>query len=243
MSPGGGPGLQNQWAAASSRRRWVRLPFTPAFNLSEGFKLPERLFNPNAMQPDPSSSASSTEFPPKKQLSRREIVKHVLAIAFAIAISAAIIAAGDTIKKYQEYGYLGIFILSILGNATLILPVPSFAVVIGAANTLNPWLVGLVAGFGSAIGEMTGYLAGYGGSAIIENTDIYQKMVGFIQRWGAWVIFVLALTPNPIFDVGGIVAGALKMPWWKFLGAATAGKSIRLIIFALMTVWGFSFFS
>ena len=201
------------------------------------------MFNTNVMQLDQPSPPPSTDSPPKRHLSRWEIAKHVLAIVFAVGISVAIIAAGDTIKKYQEYGYLGIFILSILGNATLILPVPSFAVVIGAANTLNPWLVGFVAGFGSAIGEMTGYLAGYGGSAIIENTDIYRKMVGFIRRWGAWVIFVLALAPNPIFDIGGIVAGALKMPWWKFLGAATAGKSIRLIIFALMTVWGFSFFS
>ncbi len=201
------------------------------------------MFNTNVMQLDPSSPSPSTDSPSKKHLSRWEITKRALAIVFAIGISVAIIAAGDTIKKYQEYGYLGIFILSILGNATLILPVPSFAVVIGAANTLNPWLVGFIAGFGSAIGEMTGYLAGYGGSAIIENTDVYRKMVGFIQRWGAWVIFVLALTPNPIFDIGGIVAGALKMPWWKFLGAATAGKSIRLIVFALMAAWGFSLFS
>ncbi|HEY83795.1 MAG TPA: DedA family protein [Chloroflexi bacterium] len=195
------------------------------------------------MELDQSPPPPSTDSPSKRHLSRWEIAKHVLAIVFAIGISVAIIAAGDTIEKYQEYGYLGVFIISVLGNATLILPVPSFAVVIGTANTLNPYLVGFVAGFGSAIGEMTGYLAGYGGSAIIENADIYKKLVRFMRRWGAWVIFALALVPNPIFDIGGIVAGSLKMPWWKFLGAATVGKSVRLIIFALMTVWGFLFFS
>jgi len=89
---------------------------------------------------------------------------------------------------------------------------------------------------------MTGYLAGFGGSVVIENTDVYKKMVKFMKRWGAWVIFALAFIPNPVFDIGGIVAGSLKIPWWKSLGAATAGKSLRLIIFALMTVWGFSFF-
>ncbi len=178
----------------------------------------------------------------KKRHTRWKITKHILAIAFAIGVSVAIIAAGDAIKQYQEYGYLGVFIISIMGNATLILPVPSFAVVIGMANTFNPYLLGFVAGFGSAIGEVTGYLAGYGGSMVAEDNETYKKLVRFMERWGAWVIFVLALVPNPVFDIGGIVAGSLKMPWWKFLGAATAGKSLRLIMFALMTVWGFSFF-
>jgi membrane protein YqaA with SNARE-associated domain len=46
-------------------------------------------------------------------------------------------------------------------------------------------------------------------------------------------IFLLAAIPNPIFDVGGIIAGALQMKGWKFLVAAALGKSIRLG----MTAW------
>jgi uncharacterized membrane protein YdjX (TVP38/TMEM64 family) len=47
------------------------------------------------------------------------------------------------------------------------------------------------------------------------------------------VIFLLALVPNPAFDVGGMIAGALKMPVWQFVLAAWAGKGLRLVIFAL----------
>ncbi len=51
-------------------------------------------------------------------------------------------------------------------------------------------------------------------------------------------LFLLAALPNPIFDVGGIIAGVLKMPVWKFLMAAIVGKTIRLGLTAWACVSG-----
>lgn len=166
--------------------------------------------------------------------SRKEIFLRALAVVFSVGITVVIIAARDSIGKYAAYGYPGVFIISALGNATLILPAPSWAIVFAVGSALNPYWVGIWAGIGSAIGEMTGYLAGFGGSAVVENRKRYHQLERLMDRYGAWLIFALAAIPNPIFDVGGILAGTLKMPWWKFLGAAAAGKTVRFIVLALV---------
>jgi membrane protein YqaA with SNARE-associated domain len=167
------------------------------------------------------------------------IVQRVVALVFAITITVVLYLLRDTIKSYAIYGYPGVFVISALGNATLILPAPSFAIVLVLAGTLNPFWMGIAAGCGAALGEMTGYLAGFGGRGVVEEKPIYKRLAVLMRKRGAWIIFLLALIPNPFFDVGGIMAGMLKMPWWKFFAAAAAGKSIRFIILALL---GESFF-
>jgi membrane protein YqaA with SNARE-associated domain len=139
-------------------------------------------------------------------------------------------------------GYPAVFLISLIGNATIILPTPSMAVVLGVAGALNPIAVGIVAGLGSALGEMTGYLAGVGGRVAVEDRDLYNRIERWMRQYGLLAIFVLGLIPNPAFDVGGMIAGALKMPFWQFLLAAWAGKGLRLVIFALGGQFLFSAF-
>jgi membrane protein YqaA with SNARE-associated domain len=165
-----------------------------------------------------------------------QIVRAVLTIGFAVAITLVILAYRDEIHQYAAWGYPGVFVISVLGNATLIFPVPAIAVVFAMGAVLNPILVGIVAGIGAGLGEMTGYIAGYGGSVLIKN-GVYEKIAALMNRWGAWVIFALAAIPNPIFDIGGLVAGATKMRWWKFLIAVCAGKTIRFVILGLTGSW------
>jgi len=157
----------------------------------------------------------------------------IAAVLFAIGVTLGIVLFQDQIERLGVYGYPAVFLISLVGNATLIIPSPSMAVVFGIGATLNPIAVGLIAGLGSALGEVTGYLAGVGGRVVVENRELYNRLEGWMRRWGVLVIFVLGLVPNPAFDVGGMVAGALRMPFWRFLLAAWAGKGLRLMIFAL----------
>lgn len=175
-------------------------------------------------------SESTVKSPP---LTSRQIALRVLAVLFSVGITVAIIAARDSIGKYAIYGYPGVFIISALGNATLILPAPSWAIVFAVGSALNPYWVGIFAGIGAAIGELTGYIAGFGGRTVIENKQYYARLETLMGKYGAWLIFALGAIPNPFFDVGGILAGSLKMPWWKFLGAAAAGKALRFVLLAL----------
>ena len=138
----------------------------------------------------------------------------------------------DQAAKFAEYGYPGIFLISILANATILLPAPGIAIVFAMGGVFNPLIVGLVAGAGAAIGELSGYLAGFSGQGVAEHTKIYERINGWMQRYGMLTIFVLAAIPNPFFDLAGMSAGALKMPLQKFLIACVLGKIIKMWIFA-----------
>jgi membrane protein YqaA with SNARE-associated domain len=166
-------------------------------------------------------------------LTRRELVRRIAAAVVAVAITVGIILLRDQIKQFAIYGYPGVFLVSLIGNATLILPAPSFAIVFAVGGALNPLLVGVVAGLGASLGETTGYLAGVGGRSILENRPLYRRLEGWMRKGGPLVIFLLAAIPNPVFDVGGMMAGALHMPIWYFYLAAWAGKSVRFTLLAL----------
>jgi uncharacterized membrane protein YdjX (TVP38/TMEM64 family) len=165
------------------------------------------------------------------------LAKHrtrILAIAFSLAITALIIALRDRLVALSGYGYLGVFLISVLGNATVVLPVPSLAVVFAGGGVLNPILVGLVAGLGEPLGELTGYLAGYGGSAVVEDSQRYERVKGYMENHGMLTIFVLSAIPNPLFDLAGIVAGMSHLPLWKFLLPCWAGKTIKTLAIAYL---------
>jgi uncharacterized membrane protein YdjX (TVP38/TMEM64 family) len=139
----------------------------------------------------------------------------------------------DRVEQFGLYGYPGVFVISLLGNATVILPAPSLAIVSVLGSVLNPYLVGLIAGAGSALGELTGYLAGYSGRAVVQDQARYARITAWMQQNGLWVIFVLSVIPNPLFDLAGIAAGVLKIPVHQFLLACFFGKTIKTTLFAL----------
>jgi membrane protein YqaA with SNARE-associated domain len=150
-----------------------------------------------------------------------------------VAISISVFVISDRVEQFGRYGYPGVFLVSLLGNATIVLPAPSLAVVSVMGSVLNPYLVGLLAGAGEALGELTGYLAGYSGRAIIEDQEQYERLVRRTQKYGLWVIFLLSIFPNPLFDLAGIAAGALKIPVSSFLLVCWIGKTIKTVLFAL----------
>lgn len=158
--------------------------------------------------------------------------RQLLLLFLALGVSVVIIVVTQQYQKEIQNlgnaGLIGLFIVSAIGNATLIIPAPVFVMACAAGLAFGPLQVGLAAGAGAAIGEITGYLAGYGGEAVIPEGQLYQRIHAFMQKHGMLAIFLLAAIPNPIFDVGGLIAGAMKMPVWKFLIAAVIGKSIRL---------------
>jgi len=157
------------------------------------------------------------------------------ALLFAVTITVLIYVYRDQLSRFGSYGYLGLFVVSAVGNATVLLPVPSLAATFVAGSLFNPLLTGVVSGAGMAVGEMSGYLAGYGGTAIIEkkNTKAYERLEGWMRRRGSVTVFVLSAIPNPLFDLAGITAGMLRFPVWRFLVACFLGKTVKGIVFAL----------
>jgi len=160
--------------------------------------------------------------------------KPAAALLFSVLITVAVFALGDRLADLQALGYLGVFVIGVLGNATIILPVPGLAVVFAGGGVLNPLLVGLVAGVGEPLGELTGYLAGYGGSAVVEDAERYERVRRWMERRGFLTLLVLAAVPNPLFDVAGMAAGMLRYPIAKFLLACWLGKTLKAVLIAYL---------
>jgi membrane protein YqaA with SNARE-associated domain len=155
-----------------------------------------------------------------------------LVLAAVLGISISIYALRDQFAALGALGYPGIFLVSLLGNATIILPAPSLALVFAMGSALPPILVGLAAGIGEALGELTGYAAGFGGRAIIEDQNAYSRLQAWMQRRGSVTILVLSLIPNPFFDLAGIAAGSLHYPVWRFLLFCWLGKTCKTTLVA-----------
>lgn len=163
----------------------------------------------------------------------RMTVIRIFALLIVLAVTGLIVYFRDRLEQFAAYGYPGVFLVSLAGNATLVLPAPSLAAVFAMGAVLKPVLVGLVAGVGTTIGELTGYLAGFSGRALVENRARYEQITAWMRRNGALTILVLSFIPNPFFDIAGMAAGALKYPLWKFLLFCWVGKTMKTTLFAL----------
>ena len=169
-------------------------------------------------------------------------LKSVLSIVFAILITICAFLLLDYISYFESLGYLGAFIISILGSATIIIPAPSWAIVFVMSKILDPVFLGIAAGVGSAIGELTGYYLGKGGGHLLDKEKRLKQYKESVNKYGAFAIFVFAFLPNPVFDIVGIAAGAMHMKMWKFLLASILGKTLRFIIFAYLGFYTLNLF-
>ncbi len=171
----------------------------------------------------------------KKKTLRWELVASVLVIILVTLIYVAN-PAEYVMGRLRTLGYLGIFLLMFISSATILLPVPGLVGVPIAGMFLNPLHVGIVAGIGSALGELSGYFAGCGGRLVIEKNKmrIYKNIKRWMRGNGFLTIFIFAAIPNPFFDVAGLAAGALDYPVWEFLLACLAGKILKCVALAYL---------
>ena len=169
-----------------------------------------------------------------KRRAKRPIGRWVLLavlVGASLAIGYTIYAFFPRFAELAKYGYLGVFLLTLICSATIFFPTPGFIIVF--AMVVSPafsWpLVALAAGVGGGLGESSAYIAGYGGNVIIvpEQWKRYRRAEDWTRHYGGIAIFVFSLAPFLPFDLAGIVAGAMRYPFWKFLLATLAGRLVR----------------
>ena len=167
----------------------------------------------------------------------------LLTLLLVVAITAGIIYFyrhyPDRVDQLEGYGYWGAFLISLTLNATVILPAGNILIisVFGAIPALSPVVVGLVGGAGAAIGEISGYMAGYSGRGLAQRSKMYNRVEGWMRKWGTLTIFIMALVPF-VFDLAGIAAGVLRFPFWKFFLLCWLGRTLLYIGAALVGAWG-----
>lgn len=148
-------------------------------------------------------------------------------------------------------GYPGAFLISMLGNVTVLFPFPYIAVIflLGGASAgvagpyfFDPWLLGIIGGLGATIGEITGYFLGRFGSRYV-NQDQCGGFLGFIRKYPRTtplILWFLALTPIPD-DVVVIPLGIARYPIQKVLIPQLIGKSMFLVAIAWAGRLGITF--
>jgi len=137
------------------------------------------------------------------------------------------------------YGYIGAFVVSALGTASIFLPVPYYAIIfgMGALPAFDPVLLTIFSALGATVGEFVGYAVGYGGRHFLRKK--YKKYFAWGEKWfnrnGFLTIAVFAATPLPD-DVIGLIAGSVEYKKSKFFLACFIGKLVltAIIVFAGM---------
>lgn len=165
----------------------------------------------------------------------RTTILRVLALMGVVGLIVVLFIFRDQVKKLEEFGYLGIFLLSIAANATIILPLPGVAITTAMGAIFNPVGVAVAAGLGASVGELSGYLAGFSGQGVIERSERYIQLTTWMkahQNLAYGAVLLLAFIPNPFFDLAGLASGALRLPIWKFMIACAAGKILKMLLFA-----------
>ena len=180
----------------------------------------------------------------RRWLSIPERYLRLLALAVVVAVFTVAFALRDMLQvpAAEALGYPAVFLISLMGNATVVFPVPAILAVCSGGIVLAPLIVGLVAGIAMALGETTGYLAGFSGSNLARNNRVYRRVQPWMERRGWIVVLLFASIPNPLFDIVGMAAGATRMPLWRFLGAAWAGKTAMGIATAYGCAIGYDLF-
>ena len=145
----------------------------------------------------------------------------------------------------EEYitnaGYGGVFLMGVIGSASPLWPLPGswaafFAV--GLAG-LNPLLVGFIVGLGEAIGELSGYTAGFGGQIAVQRWKRYTQIESWMKRHGGATIFTASAIPNFFIKMATIAAGSLRYPLWRFFIFCWMGKIVKSLGFAYAGYWFF----
>ena len=134
-----------------------------------------------------------------------------------------------------QYGYPGIFFVSFLGAASIVVPIPYTIIIfaVGSMHILDPLLIAISAAAGSALGESFGYLLGYYGRAIVSERrqKKMNQIVRVFSRYGAISIFLFALTPLPD-DLLFIPLGIMRYSFLKVFVPSFLGKTLMCSILA-----------
>lgn len=129
-------------------------------------------------------------------------------------------------QPFLSLSYFGIFLLALGGAMSIFVPIP-YTVVIFLLGKYgwDPFLLMIAGGFGSAIGEFSGYVLGYYGRRIVSQERL-RKMNYLIKAFGRYLpiaLFVFAFTPLPD-DLLFIPLGVLRYKIFKVFIPSLLGK-------------------
>lgn len=180
----------------------------------------------------------------KKGSPKAAYILGIVGVVLSLLMAVAVVYFWEYAQALKGYGYLGAFFISILGGATIIIPVPMLAVVFALGGVLTPYWVGVAAGLGETVGALIIYMTGHGGGAALSNIKYgkiqaaYSRLMHWMERRGSWTLFILSAVLNPFFYPAALAAGAMRFGLRRYFLICLAGKLIKGITVAYAGYWG-----
>ena len=179
----------------------------------------------------------------KKGSVKSAYILGIIGVVATLVMAVAVVYFWEFVRALEGYGYLGAFLVSILGGATIIVPVPMLAVVFALGGVLTPYWVGVAAGLGESIGALIIYMTGHGaGTALFSSNGklqgAYLRIMKLMEQRGSLTLFFLSAVLNPFFYPAALAAGAARFGIRKYFIICFAGKTVKGFTVAYAGYWG-----
>jgi membrane protein YqaA with SNARE-associated domain len=170
---------------------------------------------------------------------RHHIVIAIAGVIALIALNVALYFAPIDYRALTTFAYAGAFLVCLLANAVVAIPIPYIPVIahIGATAE-SPTLVVALAALGSVLGESVAFVVGRAEQGLVSEHPLYKRLHRLAERkWLAGlVLFGLAVPLNPLFDVAGLAAGAMGMRYRVFFVAVFTARLVRMALIVWLGV-------
>jgi len=191
--------------------------------------------------------------PESSKFKKRQYIMAATTVFFTLGLAALIAFNWDMLYRMAGYGYAGGFVISALGGATILVPVPMLAVqfalggvvkpILGPA-LLGPFYVGAVCALGETLGALTIYITGLGGSIPFSGTRrgwlkrLSDKLNHLLECRGKITLFLLSAIMNPFFYPASIAMGASRFGFKRYALITLSGKLIKCSMIAYAGYFG-----
>jgi len=171
---------------------------------------------------------------------KREAIIGGISLAVTVALSLLILQHRSYIEQIAEWGYVGLFFISVLTNGTIMLPGFGIVVTFTLGGVLNPAIVGAVAGIGEAVGAIGAYFTGYAGRGLLRDSHsgLYLRFSNIVERHGSKAIFFVSAVLSPLFYPFAVFLGMLRFGWVRFFFATWAGRTVKSMVLAYLGYFG-----
>ena len=160
-------------------------------------------------------------------------------VALAAGATALVLIFRNQITKLAGFGYAGAFVLALIGNAAITVPVPWVFPVAAMGAVYNPVWIALIAALGAAIGETAPYILGRrvalhaGPSGIVRTMNALSTVKKF------WIISGSAF--SPVMSYPGFVGGMMRFPVWATCAITLAAEFTKVFLITKAMVAGSRF--
>jgi len=166
---------------------------------------------------------------------RASVAQKIAAVVVVIAFNIALFLVPIDYTGLGGFAYAGAFLITLIANAAVVVPVPYIPIVAHIVTSADSAaVVVLLAALGSALGETVGFFVGRVEKDLFTGHPWFERLRRFFhnERRAGIFLFLFAIPLNPVFDVGGLGAGALGISLRTFFIAVFVGRIVRFAIIA-----------